>query len=105
MNEYETRLVEIERQKFIKESTDKDPASKPPSINSASPAPQSNPPANLIYFSTLDVFTAVRYRGNQLAVIHSPPSLPFPAVIELPQETKQAMYVFLNFFLPLLFLF
>lgn len=91
MNEYENQLIGIAKEKWIKQSNIEKPASKAPSVNGASPAPQSEPPSNTISFSTLDVFTAARFRGNQLAIIHSPPSLPFAAAINLPHDTKQAI--------------
>jgi len=97
MNEYENRLLQIAKEKWVKLSSSEKPTTKPPSINGSSPAPQNKPPSNSISFSTLDVFTTTRFTGNQLAVIHSPPSLPFAAAINLPQEIKQAIAREFNF--------
>lgn len=98
MNEYEKRVIEIAKEKWIRQSNNEKTNGKSPIVNGvSSPAPQGEPPSNSISFSTLDVFTTTRFRGNQLAVIHSPPSLPFAAAINLPQETKQAIAREFNF--------
>ena len=58
---------------------------------------QKSIPSNCLSYSTLDVFTTTRFKGNQLAVVHVPSSLPLPASFLLLQETKQTIAREFNF--------
>ena len=83
MNTFEQRLQQLASNSNSREAT-------PPSA-------RKNIPPNSLPCSTLDVFTTTRFRGNQLAVVHVPASLPPPASVLLTQETKRTIAREFNF--------
>lgn len=88
MNTFEQRLQRLASNSNSREAT----ITPPPPTTS-----QKKSPSNSVPCSTLDVFTTTRFKGNQLAVVHVPSSLPFPASVLLPQETKQSIAREFNF--------
>ena len=88
MNTFEQRLQQLASSSNSREVTT---TPSPPTIS------QRPPPSNSLPFSTLDVFTTTRFKGNQLAVVHVPSSLPLPASVILTQETKQTIAREFNF--------
>ncbi|MCJ1274154.1 hypothetical protein MMC21_001949 [Puttea exsequens] len=92
MNAYEERLLKVEREKWSKET----PA------NASSPEieetkQQQNFSSTLVSFTTLDVFTVTRYRGNQLAIVHGTLGQPLPDANILSQSMKQEIAHEFNF--------
>lgn len=85
MNTFEQRLQQLASKSYNREVT-------PPSTNI-----RKNASPNSVPYSTLDVFTTTRFKGNQLAVVHVPSSLPLPASVLLSQETKQTIAREFNF--------
>ena len=77
MNIFEQRLQQLASSANSREATPRPPTST-----------QNSTPSNSLPCSTLDVFTSTRFKGNQLAVVHVPSSLPLPDSV-LSQETKQ----------------
>ena len=77
MNTFEQRLQQLASNADSREATSRPPTST-----------QNSTPSNSLTCSTLDVFTSTRFKGNQLAVVHVPSSLPLPDSV-LSQETKQ----------------
>lgn len=77
MNAFEQRL-----QKLASNANSREATPHPPT------KPHSRTPSNSLPCSTLDVFTSSHFKGNQLAVVHVPSSLPLPDSV-LSQETKQ----------------
>lgn len=88
MNPYEQRIREFASSSNSREVTITPP---PPGIF------QTKSPPNSLPCSTLDVFTTTHFKGNQLAVVHVPSSLPNPASVLLPRETKQTIAREFNF--------
>ncbi|CAF9907442.1 MAG: hypothetical protein ALECFALPRED_003329 [Alectoria fallacina] len=88
MNTFEQRLQQLASNSNSREAT----ITPPPPTGS-----QKSPSSNSLPCSTLDVFTTTRFKGNQLAVIHVPSSLPLPASLLLSQETKQTIAREFNF--------
>ena len=88
MNTFEQRLQQLASSSNSREVTT---TPSPPTIS------QKPPPSNSLPFSTLDVFTTTRFKGNQLAVVHIPSSLPLPVSLSLTQETKQTIAREFNF--------
>ena len=91
MNTFEQRLVQLASNSNSREVTITPTPPLPP------PSTHRIDPSNSLPYSTLDVFTTVRYKGNQLAVVHVPFPLPFPASVLLSQETKQMIAREFNF--------
>ncbi|CAF9907295.1 hypothetical protein IMSHALPRED_005493 [Imshaugia aleurites] len=87
MNAFEQRLQQLVSTSNSREAT----ITPPPPTTS-----QKSAPSSTLSFSTLDVFTTTRFKGNQLAVVHVPSSLPLPASV-LSQETKQTIAREFNF--------
>ena len=85
MNTFEQRLQKLASLNSISRE-----ATPLPSITT----PNKNIPPNSLPYSTLDVFTTTRYKGNQLAVVHLPSVL---ASSHLSQETKQTIAREFNF--------
>ena len=85
MNAFEQRLQQLASTTNSREAT------PPPSASN-----QKKTPPNSLPCSTLDVFTRTRFKGNQLAVVHVPSSLPLPTSVHL-QETKQLIAREYNF--------
>lgn len=88
MNSFEQRLQQLASTSNSREAT----ITPPPPTTS-----QKITPPNSVNCATLDVFTTVRFKGNQLAVVHVPSSLSLPASTLLSQETKQTIAREFNF--------
>ncbi len=80
MNTFEQRLQQLASNANSREVTPL-PLTKPPKST----------PSDSLAYSTLDVFTTTRFKGNQLAVVHVPSSQPLPAPVLLSQEIKQTI--------------
>ena len=87
MNTFEQRLQQLASTSDSREAT----ITPPPATS------QKIIPSNSLPCSTLDVFTATRFKGNQLAVVHVPSSLPLSTSVLLSQETKQLIAREFNF--------
>ena len=87
MNTFEQRL-----QKSASNSKNSGNAT-PPQLSKT----RDHPSPNSLPFSTLDVFTTTRFKGNQLAVVHVPSNSPLPASVLPSQETKQTIAREFNF--------
>lgn len=77
MNTFEQRLQQLASNANSREATPRPPTKT-----------QKSTPSDSLPYSTLDVFTSIRFKGNQLAVVHVPSSLPLLDSV-LSQETKQ----------------
>lgn len=86
MNAFEQRLQQLASNSNSREAT------PPPATRK-----QKKIPPNSLPYSTLDVFTTDHFKGNQLAVVHIPSSLPPHALGLLTQETKQTIAREFNF--------
>ena len=86
MNTFEQRLQQL--------ASNSNPREVTPSPSTST---RKHTPSDSLSFSTLDVFTTTRFKGNQLAVVRIPSSLPLPASILLSQDTKQTIAQEFNF--------
>ena len=86
MNTFEQRLQKLASSSNSREAT-------PPSLNGT----QKAVPPNSLSYSSLDVFTTTRFKGNQLAVVHVPSALPPSPSVLLSQEIKQTIAREFNF--------
>ena len=97
MNPYERRLIELTREQCEKEFNSRSSSIIPSNKNSPSPGPPADPASRLeststsLAFATVDVFTSIPFKGNQLAVVQ------VPIASEVDLETKQAIAREFNF--------
>ena len=85
MNTFEQRLQNLASNSISREAT------PPSSTSNRSTSNRKTTPPNSLPCSTLDVFTGTCFKGNQLAIVHVPSSLPLPTSVILSQETKQSV--------------